>query len=501
MRYSIFFAIVLVLVSGFIAYFGDLLGRRMGKKRLTLFGLRPRHTAIGVTTITGMIIAALALITLISINKPFQRMFREGDQIIERNSVLSKANADLESKNRQLVARSLELEKTVAKWQKEVDTARKNVQEAMQARNAALQARDRAVKARDASLKAIAHLQQDIGQRKIQLAELKRTNAETKSQLEARKQQLDDVQTKLVTEQGKLKSAQDALMVALGRLTVANANLDKANAKLAENTKTLEDQEQKIRDQQKSIVEMGKQQLQLVSTFRTEYSRLHDAVVRQGDELARGAISDSGSAFVIRGDLARSLDQASKRAEALGAPLGANGRAVKLIFRQPIDKDKELVIEEEQECMTMAIRAILDGNRDAMVQVVCAGNALAGEQVRVEFKFYENKLVFREGWLISGTKLDGRLSEGRILLSVIDFLRKDISEEGLRAGIIPIANPGPRDTTGGDPVNQVDALIALVDQIKAADAPVKVQAFAAKDVYSAGPLNMDNMTFKITKLE
>ena len=67
MRYSIFFAIVLVLVSGFIAYFGDLLGRRMGKKRLTLFGLRPRHTAIGVTTITGMIIAALALITLISI--------------------------------------------------------------------------------------------------------------------------------------------------------------------------------------------------------------------------------------------------------------------------------------------------------------------------------------------------------------------------------------------------------------------------------------------------
>ena len=72
-----------------------------------------------------------------------------------------------------------------------------------------------------------------------------------------------------------------------------------------------------------------------------------------------------------------------------------------------------------------------------MVQVVCAGNAIAGEQVRVELKFYENKLVFREGWLISGAKLDGRLSEGRILLSLIDFLRKDISEEGLAGGHHP----------------------------------------------------------------
>ena len=154
----------------------------------------------------------------------------------------------------------------------------------------------------------------------------------------------DEVQTQLVAEQGKLKNAQDDLMVALGNLTVANANLDKAKTQLAENTKTLEDQEQKIRDQQGSIVEMGKEQLQLESTFRTEYYRLHDAVVRQGDELARGTISDSGSAFAIRGDLLRILNQASKRAEALGAPQGANGRAVKLIFRQPIDKDKMLVI-------------------------------------------------------------------------------------------------------------------------------------------------------------
>ena len=48
----------LIVVCGFIAYTGDLLGRRLGKRRLTVFGLRPRHTAILCTVVTGMVIAA-----------------------------------------------------------------------------------------------------------------------------------------------------------------------------------------------------------------------------------------------------------------------------------------------------------------------------------------------------------------------------------------------------------------------------------------------------------
>ena len=56
---------LLVVMCGGIAYMGDLLGRRMGKKRLSLFGLRPRHTAVVFTIATGMLIAAVTLGVLV----------------------------------------------------------------------------------------------------------------------------------------------------------------------------------------------------------------------------------------------------------------------------------------------------------------------------------------------------------------------------------------------------------------------------------------------------
>jgi uncharacterized protein (DUF3084 family) len=47
---------VLVLASGVIAWAGNLVGRRVGKNRLSLFGLRPRTTAQIVTVSTGVLI-------------------------------------------------------------------------------------------------------------------------------------------------------------------------------------------------------------------------------------------------------------------------------------------------------------------------------------------------------------------------------------------------------------------------------------------------------------
>ena len=48
--------LVLTITGGTVAFIGDRLGIKVGKKRLTLFGLRPKHTSILITIITGMII-------------------------------------------------------------------------------------------------------------------------------------------------------------------------------------------------------------------------------------------------------------------------------------------------------------------------------------------------------------------------------------------------------------------------------------------------------------
>ena len=55
------YILILMVVSGIIAYIGDLLGTYVGKRRLTIFGLRPRVTALVVAISTGVLITVITL--------------------------------------------------------------------------------------------------------------------------------------------------------------------------------------------------------------------------------------------------------------------------------------------------------------------------------------------------------------------------------------------------------------------------------------------------------
>ncbi len=53
---------VIVFVAGLIAYVGDRVGHQVGRKRMTLFGLRPKYTSTIVAVGTGMGIALVATV-------------------------------------------------------------------------------------------------------------------------------------------------------------------------------------------------------------------------------------------------------------------------------------------------------------------------------------------------------------------------------------------------------------------------------------------------------
>lgn len=55
---------VIAVMGGVIAYIGDELGSKIGKKRISVFDLRPKHTSILMTIVTGMLIAALTIATM-----------------------------------------------------------------------------------------------------------------------------------------------------------------------------------------------------------------------------------------------------------------------------------------------------------------------------------------------------------------------------------------------------------------------------------------------------
>lgn len=62
--YGVMLIAVLVITGGAIAFIGDRLGTKIGKKKISLFGLRPRDTSTVMTVITGICITTLTFAVL-----------------------------------------------------------------------------------------------------------------------------------------------------------------------------------------------------------------------------------------------------------------------------------------------------------------------------------------------------------------------------------------------------------------------------------------------------
>ncbi len=69
MEFGVILIPLLIVVSGGIAYVGNLVGRAIGRRRLTLLGLRPRYTAQVITIATGMLITVVTVATVLLVSR------------------------------------------------------------------------------------------------------------------------------------------------------------------------------------------------------------------------------------------------------------------------------------------------------------------------------------------------------------------------------------------------------------------------------------------------
>ena len=90
---------VLIVLGGIIAYVGDWIGRRVGRQRLTLFGLRPKHTSIVIAVITGVMVVGTTLATLIVVDNDFREMLVDygsvKTELVATQGSLSRTQAQL----------------------------------------------------------------------------------------------------------------------------------------------------------------------------------------------------------------------------------------------------------------------------------------------------------------------------------------------------------------------------------------------------------------------
>lgn len=112
---SFLLILVLILLSGVIAYVGDFLGRRVGKRKLSVLALRPRYTAILISIVTGILISAVTL-AILSVASQDVRTALFG---------MEELKAKLASLNEEVLSRNAEIERmkeTVRMYEEQVAT-------------------------------------------------------------------------------------------------------------------------------------------------------------------------------------------------------------------------------------------------------------------------------------------------------------------------------------------------------------------------------------------
>lgn len=121
--YGIMLIVVLVLTGGVIAFIGDRLGSKVGKKKLSLFGLRPRHTSILVTIITGILITTVTFgilaiaskdvrTALFGMNKLKAELNEKQSMLEEASGALVNVKNDLNTTKEEYAKSKKDLEKT-----------------------------------------------------------------------------------------------------------------------------------------------------------------------------------------------------------------------------------------------------------------------------------------------------------------------------------------------------------------------------------------------------
>lgn len=113
MLYTLTLLLLLTVLAGVIAYAGDLLGAAVGRRRLSLFGWRPKRTGQAVGIAAGVLIMLLTLGVL-------SLAFRDAASVLLRAQSIGRELAELREQRSALAAEVARLEADLRSGQEEL---------------------------------------------------------------------------------------------------------------------------------------------------------------------------------------------------------------------------------------------------------------------------------------------------------------------------------------------------------------------------------------------
>lgn len=524
--------IVLILaVSGGIAFVADGLGKKIGKKRLSVAGLRPKHVAQIGTISMGVFVSGLTIGFIMAVSGDARQWLLRGRRILTDNAALVAQNDEYQRAVQgsrdaldRLRRQSDEIEASNARLTDSNASLTSSVDEQRLAlRN--LQARSEELRAEKDRLGGqVTLLQGDLRGSRLALRE-------SESGLAKTRQGLAIATANLRSYRGLVRRAKTDLLVSRSDLGVAAKNLAFANKSLKDAQMTgyqtnvenqrleaqvsdaksrfeslkakqdaaereYESAQARLVDAQAALDEVSRNVAQLTDQAHAQESFLNGAVrssrtgammYGRGEEVARVVVPAGSDAAAARAFLDALLRLAREEAIARGARPRAAGEehfeaADVMEHRDP--KTKERLSPETLKARTVA--GLTNARVDQVLVATSSLNAFAGEVVSLDIVSAPNPLVYRRNQTVAETEIDADQTEDRILAQLSAFYNGRVRERATQSRMVPRA--GSAAPFGGLSDAEV---FSLVQRVKKAGGAVRVMAVAETDLRAADPLRLE----------
>ncbi|QTL96902.1 DUF3084 domain-containing protein [Iocasia frigidifontis] len=197
--YGILLVSVVITLSGFMAYLGDQIGMKIGKKRISLFGLRPKYTSIIITVLTGVLIATLTITVILLTNNGVRKALFNIQEVLVR---LDDLNQQLAVKDRSLQDREVE----IAERERELVLIQQQKTELEEKLNQNQQEFARTRQKLLATQDELTNTRSDVKELENKRVELQDTNQELNERIASLHEQRKELENKMVVLNEKIDS-------------------------------------------------------------------------------------------------------------------------------------------------------------------------------------------------------------------------------------------------------------------------------------------------------
>lgn len=503
--FSLAFIVIMVVLSGAIAYFGDVIGRKIGKKKLKIWKLRPKHTAAIATGLFGAMTTLVVILILAVSSEQVRVWILEGNkartELVATQKKLEGLQKDLEGTSGKLsdsirdLAKSTKQNEEISK--KNADLSRKTGElqssiNQLQSSIGGLREKLSSANSQLASVKAAnSKVQAEFTRSKNNNAEIIKVNKEVQKQnlqLMSDNQIIQRDADNLKKEIAGLKKERDDLETLRKELETQLENVSRTQkVEFAKRAQELAEAEGKLSDANRELSNIQNQ----LSILRIDLensnqglliSRVNPMIFSMQDELARVQVSPRMNQAEARALLLGAIDRASQTAAARGASPVPGGQDFVTFIERP--SNQGTVSAETQ---FKAIAAALEGSSEEKLLILrTLFNTFRGEYVPLDAVVAKNPVIYKQGEMIFEFRVDGHLSDSEIANKISDTVRGPLREKVLKDGLIPAIGT---DKPLGEISN--DVVLKMVQQIKASQVVVRVQLLAAAQIRAGDPLKVD----------